>query len=466
MATQTTVVSESAGQMSNVKMPRLPLGELGFKYIPAVPVDAGGVGDTLVKLAVRLKQREQPLQGLSKTFTIGGSTARAYNFLFGTEAADEKQAAAHESLRSSLSRDPSEIVRILVGALKQLPEEPTPGGVRGGDDLTALALDDPKQWSMSWTTLPEVFTSALPQLDEWAATVDVTQPDKATEAFFPTIARYGLSFNLILPKKVRDLEVGTWRMLFGTAWTPALDAAAKAGLLYVIDFRIYETLQPQKVAGIPRFTPSTVTVLVQDPTTKALTPELVRVAGGNNEPKVFSRQGSTTASAWVYALQAAKVSVTVFGVWLGHVYQWHIVTAAMLMTMFDNLSANHPVRKLLEPQSSFVIPFDNVLLLAFELGGPSDVDCDRPTVRRADGSLRRDAPVLRRRSDDHAGAARHRRVRLHRPRAVGPVPQRRPSAGHLECDRPLRQHVRRSSLCDRSGRATGRRAPELDRRFQ
>ena len=127
MATQTTVVSESAGQMSNVKMPRLPLGELGFKYIPAVPVDAGGVGDTLVKLAVRLKQREQPLQGLSRTFTIGGSTARAYNFLFGTEAADEKQAAAHQSLRGSLSRDPSEIVRILVGALKQLPEEPSAG---------------------------------------------------------------------------------------------------------------------------------------------------------------------------------------------------------------------------------------------------------------------------------------------------------------------------------------------------
>jgi hypothetical protein len=365
MATQTTVVSESAGQMSNVKMPRLPLGELGFKYIPAVPVDAGGVGDTLVKLAVRLKQREQPLQGLSKTFTIGGSTARAYNFLFGPEAAVEKQLAAHESLRGALSRDPSALVRILVGALNQQPEEATPGGVRGGDDLTALALDDPKQWSMSWTTLPEVFTSALPHLDEWAATVDVTQPDKATDAFFPTIARYGLAFNLILPKKVRDHEVGTWRLLFGAAWTPALDAAAKGGLLYVIDFRIYETLQPQEVAGVPRFTPSTVTVLVQDPATKALTPELVRVAGGNNEPKVFSRRGSTTASAWVYALQAAKASVTVFGVWLGHVYQWHIVTAAMVMTMFDNLSENHPVRKLLEPQSSYVIPFDNVLLLAF-----------------------------------------------------------------------------------------------------
>ena len=164
--------------------------------------------------------------------------------------------------------------------------------------------------------------------------------------------------------------MGTWRALFGAAWTPALDAAANAGLLYVIDLRIYETLQPQTVAGIPRFTPSTVTVLVQDPATKALTPELVRVAGGNNEPKVFSRQGSTTASAWVYALQAAKVSVTVFGIWLGHVYQWHIVTAAMVMTMFANLSASHPVRKLLEPQSSYLIPFDDVLLLSWSLVAP------------------------------------------------------------------------------------------------
>ena len=171
----------------------------------------------------------------------------------------------------------------------------------------------------------------------------VLQPDSAQESASADGERGGIS------------SVG--------AWTPALDAAANAGLLYVIDLRIYETLQPQKVAGVPRFTPSTVTVLVQDAATKALTPELIRVAGGGNEPKIFSRQGSTTPSAWVYALQAAKVSVTVYGIWLGHVYQWHIVTAAMLMTMFENLSANNPVRKLLEPQSSYLIPFDDVLLL-------------------------------------------------------------------------------------------------------
>ena len=60
--------------------------------MPAIPVDVGGMADTLSKLVARVKQREQPLQGLSRTFTIGGSTARAYNFLFGSGAADAKAA--------------------------------------------------------------------------------------------------------------------------------------------------------------------------------------------------------------------------------------------------------------------------------------------------------------------------------------------------------------------------------------
>ena len=94
--------------------------------------------------------------------------------------------------------------------------------------------------------------------------------------------------------------------------TTDLDAAAQAGLLYVIDLRFYETLEPQVISGVTRFTPSTVVVMVQDARTKAMTPELIRVAGGDNEPTIFSRQGSTTtAGAWVYALQAAKVGITV-----------------------------------------------------------------------------------------------------------------------------------------------------------
>ena len=102
MATHMAPVSESVGQ-------RLPLRELGFEHVPAVPVDIDGMLDSVVKLGIKSKQYEQPLHGLSKTYTIGGSTARAYNFLYGGEGADAKRGAACERLRGFLSRNSSEI---------------------------------------------------------------------------------------------------------------------------------------------------------------------------------------------------------------------------------------------------------------------------------------------------------------------------------------------------------------------
>jgi hypothetical protein len=370
MAPQTAAESASGGQPPGIKLPQLPLRELGLEYLPAVPVDVVGMLDILHRLSIKLEQRTQALQGLGRTFTIGGTTARAFTFLYGHEGAGAQAARANETLRGflrdSLGHNPLEILPKLLGKLEAQDDEVAADNAAGGrDDLTTRPIDDPKQWSIGWTTFPDVYSLGRPHLDEWAAAVDVTQPDRATESFFPTIARYGLGYNLVLPKKVLGRDVGTWRDVFGTAWTPALDAAAEAGLLYVIDLRIYETLTPEKAAGVPRFTPSTVTVLVQDAATKAMTPELIRVAGGGNAPKIFSRQGSTTPSAWVYALQAAKVGVTVYGVWLGHVFEWHIVTAAMQMTMFEHVSASHPVHKLLGPQSNFLIPFDDILLLGY-----------------------------------------------------------------------------------------------------
>ncbi|WP_433167133.1 lipoxygenase family protein [Kribbella sp. CA-247076] len=344
----------------------LPLRKLGFDNAPAVPVDLRGMPDTLVRLGVKVKQYEQALQGLGRMYTIRGTTNRAYTFLYGDQPPDAKRARARERLRNFLHHNPLEIHAAL--AAEKISEQ---DDAPAGHNLTTVSLEDPRQWSMSWTTLPDVYSLGLPHLDEYAATVDVDQVGKATEAFFPTIANYGRSYNLLLTRKVRTADAGPWRDLFGTAWTADLDAAAEAGLLYVIDLRIYETLETHTVAGAPRFTPGTVTVLVQDAVTKAMTPELIRVAGGDNQPKIFARQsGSTTSSAWLYALQAAKVSVTVYGIWLGHVYQWHLVTAAMLMTMFDTLPPGHPARRLLEPQSSFLIPFDDVLLLQWTAAAP------------------------------------------------------------------------------------------------
>jgi len=355
-------------QVSEIKIPQLPLREHGLANVPAIPLDIVSMKDTLTRLAIKLKQREQALQGLSKTITIGGSTAPGYAFLFGREAPVTRPAAALERVRTFLERNPLGLLSSLVDKLKAQEDRLVR---KAGDDLTRRSLDDPKQWSIGWTNFPDAYSLGLPYLDEYAATLDVMQPEKASEAFFPMIARHGRSYNLILTRKLKSNDVAAWRDLFGSAWTPALDAAAGSGLLFVIDLRIFETPKPQQVEGFPRFTPSTVTVLVQDPATKALTPELIRVAGGNNEPKIFSRRGPTTSAAWLYALQAAKASVTVYGIWLGHVYQWHLVTASMLMTMFENLSEKNPARKLLEPQSNYLIPFDGVLLLGF--GGLAEV---------------------------------------------------------------------------------------------
>lgn len=342
-----------------IKLPQLPTSELGLENVPAFPIDMAGMVDTLIKLSIRFKQREQALEGLSRRYTIGGTTARAYDFLFGNVPLKAKEAEQVKGLQGLLKGNTMEILPTIVeGIVSQRESKATPAG-----ELTTLPLDDPRQWSISWTTFPDVHSLGAPFLDEWAATVDVTQAAKATEAFWPMMATYGRSYNLLLPQKVRN--AGEWREIFDGNWTPALDAASNAGSLYVIDLRIYEALEPQVVDGTTRFTPGTVVVMVQDPTTKAMTPELIRVSGGNNQPTIFSRETSTD-SAWVYALQAAKVGVTVFGIWLGHVYQWHIVTAAMLMTMFENLTPRHPVYRLLGPHSKYVIPFDDLLLLGWD----------------------------------------------------------------------------------------------------
>ena len=123
MTTQVAAASRAAGQPSEIKIPQLPLREHGLTNVPAVPLDFVGMIDTLMKLGGKVKQREQALQGLSKTITIGGSTAPAYAFLFGREAADTKAAAALERLRAFLNRNPLGILSSLVDKLKAQDEE-------------------------------------------------------------------------------------------------------------------------------------------------------------------------------------------------------------------------------------------------------------------------------------------------------------------------------------------------------
>jgi hypothetical protein len=122
------------------------------------------------------------------------------------------------------------------------------------------------------------------------------------------------------------------------------------------------------VDGFTRFTPATMTFLRRE--AGALVPFAIRVTGqGGSGMQHFVRSDPN----WLYALQAAKTSITVWGIWLGHVYHWHIVTAAMQMTMFQTFGARHIVRQLLGRQSNYLIAFDQFLLLAWTIAPPTSV---------------------------------------------------------------------------------------------
>jgi hypothetical protein len=324
------------------------------------------MADTLLKLGLREEQTKQARQGLTNTYTIGNITATGYEFVFGRSPGFvEEAAAAREHVRQVLLVQPALVLTSLFErALRDVEE--TVGAA--ADPLTNLALDQPEQWSMSWTTFPEVYQKASALLPVWSSTL--TDPDAASTQFWPTIAEYGLGYNLLILEKVSAARLAGLKVQFPAVWTPALDTAAAAGRLYAIDLSLFESLEPHVIRGAVRFTPATVTLLTQDPATKALTPVAVRVSGAAGAGvQVYSR-ANATASAWLYALQAAKTSVTVYGIWLGHVYHWHIVTAAMQMALYNTVPSTHPLFLFLGPRSNYLIPFDDVLIVLWSYIAP------------------------------------------------------------------------------------------------
>jgi hypothetical protein len=334
-------------------LPQLPLRS-SFPDLPAVPVDIAGTIDTLAKLQVREQQEIQAKQGLTQKYRIGGVTRRAYAFLFGHPAAAAARSENRDALAQSLQDDPGAGPGQLHGSLDDR-EEPVSSTTPG-----PLSLDSPEQFSISWTSFPDVFESSQRLLPRYAASL--TDADAATKQFWPMIAGHGFGYNLIIPERVRGARARELRRDFGKAWTRRVRAAQATGNLYVIDMSVFEVLQPQTVNGSVRFTPSTVTLLIRNPRTKSLTPVAIAVSGHQGADRTVFSRSKASKGAWLYALQAAKASITVFGVWLGHVYHWHLVTAAMQMTMFNTLPSEHPLHQLLAPQSNYAIAFDDTLL--------------------------------------------------------------------------------------------------------
>jgi hypothetical protein len=322
-------------------IPQLPLRDT-YPHLPAIPIDEAAALDTVGKLQMRNVEQTQAKSGLNQQFTIGGKTRTAYAFLFGGAAS------------AAPSGGPEALASLRQGRVQR--SEPV--STIGTDQ--PLTLDDPEQYAIGWTTFPNVYETGSKSLPAWSSAL--TDADSATRQFWPTIARHGYGFNLIVPERVTRARARGLRRAFGSAWSRQVRAALAAGNLYVIDLTRFEALPaPQSVNGAPRFTPATVTLLTRNPRTKTLTPVAIIVSAANGSDRTTYTRATASDGAWLYALQAAKASATLFGVWLGHVYSWHLVTAAMQMTMRNTLPTDHPVYQLLAPQSNFVIGFDDVL---------------------------------------------------------------------------------------------------------
>ncbi len=356
--------SRNTRQAGSSKIPFLPTRSV-FPHLPAIPVDLEGMVETLVRLAIRQAQTTQAKQGLTNRYTIQGRTDVAYAFLFGEEAA-AASTKTWEGIQKLLEKGPQAVVDTYLAQPLSTGRVPLLSPPPGAPN--PLSLDSPEQFSMSWTTYPDVYRSGLNVLPAWASSLN--DADSATEQFWPMIAQHGFAYNLILPEKVTRAKSDAWRRHFGAMWGTAHDALAAAGNLYVIDMSRFQALQAQSVHGAPRFTPSTVTLLEQNPRTKALTPIAVTVSGYHGQHRQLFTRANSTDGAWLYALQAAKASIAVFGVWLGHVYHWHLVTTAMQATMFNTFPTDHAVYQLLAPQSKYAMAFDDVLLLLWQFIAP------------------------------------------------------------------------------------------------
>lgn len=360
----------------------------GLKDIPAVPYSVGQALECLGQLAGREQQVKQAKSALSNEYTIDGTEATGYQFMYQKEsqkshvhASDARQEKFNKTGRNTF-RFGQELV------IQNFPSfhlgKRNKKKMHDSQPLTSYSLDKAEQFTMSWTTFPNVYEEGQKNLASWVASLE--SADEATKQFWPTIATYGLAYNMLLLQKVGASQIGPLKKIFRSVWGQKFDELYEHGRLYVIDLSIFKTLQPHYVAGFERFTPNTITLLGQDPESKAITPLAIRVAGHQDTgAQIYFRDKAqdrdkelddkqATDSAWLYALQAAKTSVTVYGIWLGHVYHWHMVTAAMQMTMYNTLPTTHSLYKLLAPQSQDLVGFDTVLLAIWkELAPPTSI---------------------------------------------------------------------------------------------
>lgn len=358
---------------------------------PALPRPEGEDGleeviDTVANLIARNQYLIQAKDGLSIEYTLRGITATAERFLFGTE--DQVEGAALlralltylESFLSRLFPDNAHRDRIAPafsefrGRLESCAARPFVKSPRtdsspatsAADDYSTYTLETPDQFTIGWTTFQDLFRHGYPYVGEYVKAL--TDPEAATLHFWPMIRSTALPYNLFVLRKLTAATVADYRTRFGTGWLGEYDDLLNAGNLYGIDMTLFSGLAPENLSdGTVRFTPNSMVLLTMDGK-KNLNPIAVYVADPQDVNK--AQTYTSKSPAWIYALVAVRASMTVYGIWLGHVYIQHIVTAAMLMTALNTLPPTNIIYQLLAPQSNYIVAFDLVLLLAWSSLSP------------------------------------------------------------------------------------------------
>lgn len=348
---------------------KLPLDEMGYPNIPAIPFILTEIPGTLVHLGLRAYATTQAKWGMSNFYQLGDFHENGYTYLYGRGNDQPARAEAdRQKLKEELERS-TEQWELRKEKLKSRMEEGKhPVSATAEDPVTLLSLTHPEQFAMSWTTFNDVDAKAKKFLP--AMTGIMTDVEIANSQFWPTIANHGFAYNLLVLVKVNKARADDYKNELGNAWTPDIQSLFDKQLLYAIDLRMYASLPVSIVKENPRFTPATLTLLAQDPQDKSLQPVVVLVIDSKGGNAVVYSFGVCTNGAWLYALMAARTSITLYGIWMGHVYHWHIVSAALLMTLNNYVEETHPLRIFMAPQSEYIIPFNDVLLLLWKQISP------------------------------------------------------------------------------------------------
>ena len=242
----------------------LPIRLFGLKDIPAIPIILEEIPKTLFKLNAREHEMEQAINGLSNEYTIGDFTENGRSFMFGRTHLNT-DIKARDQLANTIKKSTLEKISNKSYLEHRFSQEDSGLKDPKRDPITRLSLENPRQFEMSWTTFDGVHSRAKQHLDHWAQSL--TDPDIASAHFWPTIARYGLAYNLLFLEKIDQAKFNSLQSEMSID-IPELEEALQSGALYGIDLRIFKIFNSTQLDGDIRYTPPCFIFLKRDSSTK------------------------------------------------------------------------------------------------------------------------------------------------------------------------------------------------------